>query len=117
MEGLLEADRSAVDLLEACFPAGSITGAPKRQAMTAIREIEGSPRGADYGSIFWAGGDGELDASVLIRTATCREMTEGWSAAFRVGCGITSDSDPEAETRETESKAQRLIAAIGGEGP
>jgi anthranilate/para-aminobenzoate synthase component I len=82
--------------------------------MTAIREIEGAPRGADYGSIFWAGGDGELDASVLIRTATCRETPGGWSAAFRVGCGITSDSDPEAETLETEAKAQRLLQAICG---
>jgi para-aminobenzoate synthetase component 1 len=114
VEGRLRDDRSALDLLEACFPAGSITGAPKRQAMTAIREIEGAPRGADYGSIFWASGAGELDASVLIRTATCRETPEGWSAAFRVGCGITSDSDPEAETLETEAKAQRLLQAICG---
>ena len=117
VEGMLEPNRTAVDLLEACFPAGSITGAPKRRAMEAIREIEGAPRGADYGSLFWAGADGELDSSVLIRTATCRETPEGWSVGFRVGCGITSDSDPEAETRETEAKALRLIAAIGGEGP
>ena len=117
VEGMLEPDRTAIDLLEACFPAGSITGAPKRRAMEAIREIEGAPRGADYGSLFWAGADGELDSSVLIRTATCRETPEGWSVGFRVGCGITSDSDPEAETRETEAKALRLIAAIGGEGP
>ena len=117
VEGMLESDRTAIDLLEACFPAGSITGAPKRRAMEAIREIEGAPRGADYGSLFWAGADGELDSSVLIRTATCRETPEGWSVGFRVGCGITSDSDPEAETRETEAKALKLIAAIGGEGP
>jgi para-aminobenzoate synthetase component 1 len=117
VEGMLEPDRTAIDLLEACFPAGSITGAPKRRAMEAIREIEGSPRGADYGSLFWAGADGELDSSVLIRTATCRETPDGWSVGFRVGCGITSDSDPEAETRETEAKALKLIAAIGGEGP
>ena len=117
VEGMLEPDRTAIDLLEACFPAGSITGAPKRRAMEAIREIEGAPRGADYGSLFWAGADGELDSSVLIRTATCRETPDGWSVGFRVGCGITSDSDPEAETRETEAKALRLIAAIGGEGP
>ncbi|MFM1959594.1 MAG: hypothetical protein RL588_1111 [Pseudomonadota bacterium] len=116
VEGRLREDRTALDLLEACFPAGSITGAPKRQAMAAIREIEGAPRGADYGSIFWAGDDGALDASVLIRTATCRETPEGWSAAFRVGCGITSDSDPEAETLETEAKAQRLLQAICGVG-
>ena len=117
VEGMLEPDRTAIDLLEACFPAGSITGAPKRRAMEAIREIEGAPRGADYGSLFWAGADGELDSSVLIRTATCRETPDGWSVGFRVGCGITSDSDPEAETRETEAKALKLIAAIGGEGP
>ena len=117
VEGMLEPDRTAITLLEACFPAGSITGAPKRRAMEAIREIEGARRGADYGSLFWAGADGELDSSVLIRTATCRETPEGWSVGFRVGCGITSDSDPEAETRETEAKALKLIAAIGGEGP
>lgn len=114
VEGLLEADRSAIDLLEACFPAGSITGAPKRRAMAAITEIEGSTRGADYGSIFRAGADGELDSSVLIRTVTCRETPDGWSAAFRVGCGVTYDSDPEAETLETEAKAQRLLQAIAG---
>lgn len=115
VEGLLEPDRTAIDLLEACFPAGSITGAPKRRAMEAIREIEGAPRGADYGSIFRAGMDGTLDSSVLIRTVTCRWTPDGWSAAFRVGCGITSDSDPEAETLETEAKALRLIDAIGKE--
>lgn len=117
VEGLLEADRTTLDLLEACFPAGSITGAPKRQAMTAIAEIEGAPRGADYGSIFRAGEDGALDSSVLIRTATCRESPGGWLVSFRVGCGITSDSDPEAETQETEAKAQRLIQAIVGTCP
>ena len=116
VEGVLREDCSAIDLLTSCFPAGSITGAPKRRAMAAILEIEGGPRGADYGSVFWAGADGELDASVLIRTATCREQPGGWSAAFRVGCGITWDSDPEAETLETEAKAERLLLAIRGAG-
>ena len=115
VEGRLREDRTALDLLEGCFPAGSITGAPKRRVMTAIREIEGAPRGADYGSIFWAGFNGELDASVLIRTATCREAPGGWSTSFRVGCGITSDSDPEAETLETEAKAGKLLQAICGD--
>ncbi|MCA6295827.1 MAG: anthranilate synthase component I family protein [Phenylobacterium sp.] len=117
VEGVLEDDRSAIDLLEACFPAGSITGAPKRRAMDAIRQIEGSPRGADYGSLFRAAADGEIDSSVLIRTATCRETPDGWAVAFRVGCGITTDSDPEAETLETEAKAQRLLQAICGPTP
>jgi para-aminobenzoate synthetase component 1 len=117
VEGFLEDGRSAIDLLEACFPAGSITGAPKRQAMEAIRQIEGSPRGVDYGSLFRAAADGEIDSSVLIRTATCRETPDGWSVAFRVGCGITTDSDPEAETLETEAKAQRLVQAISGTCP
>ncbi|MCA6267040.1 MAG: chorismate-binding protein, partial [Phenylobacterium sp.] len=117
VEGVLAPERTAIDLLEACFPAGSITGAPKLRAMEAIRQIEGSPRGADYGSIFRAGADGTLDSSVLIRTATCHERPGGWSVTFRVGCGITSDSDPEAETRETEAKALRLVEAIAGTCP
>jgi hypothetical protein len=75
----------ALSTLEACFPAGSITGAPKRRAMEAIRQIEGSPRGADYGSLFRAAADGEIDSSVLIRTATCRETPDGWAVTFRVG--------------------------------
>jgi para-aminobenzoate synthetase component 1 len=82
--------------------------------MEAIRQIEGSPRGADYGSLFRAAADGEIDSSVLIRTATCRETPDGWAVTFRVGCGITTDSDPEAETLETEAKAQRLLQAICG---
>lgn len=117
VEGVLTQDQTAVDLLGASFPAGSITGAPKHRAMSTIREIEGAPRGYDYGSVFWAGDDGELDSSVLIRTATCRPTSGGWSVSFRVGCGITSDSDPEAETRESEAKASKLLEAICGGAP
>lgn len=116
VEGVLEDGKTALDLLDACFPAGSITGAPKRRAMAAIRELEGGARGADYGSVFWAGAEGELDSSVLIRTATCREGPGGWTTSFRVGCGVTADSDPEAETLETEAKAERLLRAIVGDG-
>ncbi|HVY84908.1 MAG TPA: anthranilate synthase component I family protein [Caulobacterales bacterium] len=115
IEGELKPGLTAFDLMAAIFPAGSITGAPKIKAMQVIDEVERAPREAFYGSIAWFGADGAMDSNVLIRTAICRQRSERWDVSFRVGGGITSDSDPEAEAMETETKALRLLHAIQGD--
>jgi para-aminobenzoate synthetase component I len=109
----LAPDRGAVDLLRASFPPGSITGAPKVQAMKVIAELE-PPRGPYCGSLFWAGQDGAFDSSVLIRTAACVEGADGWRIEARAGAGIVADSDPHAERLETEAKIAALLAALNG---
>jgi para-aminobenzoate synthetase component 1 len=113
VRGRLAAGRTAVDLLRACFPPGSVTGAPKVQAMKTIARLE-RPRGPYCGSIFWIGADGAMDSSVLIRTAACVEDGAGWRIEARAGAGIVADSDPIAERLETEAKASALIRALEG---
>lgn len=114
VESRLKNGADAFDLLRAAFPAGSITGAPKVKAMELIDTFEAAPREANYGSLAWFGPDGAMDSSVLIRTATCTPRDGGWDVGFRVGGGITSDSDPEEEAQETETKARSLLRAIRG---
>jgi para-aminobenzoate synthetase component 1 len=112
--GRLEAGRDAADLLAATFPPGSITGAPKIQAMKVIAGHEG-PRGAWCGSLFWAGFDGALDSSVLIRTASFVEDADGWRFRVVAGAGIVADSDPYEEREETRVKASGLRRALVGD--
>ena len=109
--GRLAPGKGAVDLLRAAFPPGSITGAPKVQAMKTIAALE-TPRGPYCGSMFWAGFDGAFDSSVLIRTAAFVEDEAGWSLEARAGAGIVADSDPRAERLETEAKIAALIRAL-----
>jgi para-aminobenzoate synthetase component 1 len=99
------------DLLRASFPPGSITGAPKVQAMKVIAELE-PPRGPYCGSLFWAGFDGSFDSSVLIRTVGLEQDGEGWRLEARAGAGIVADSDPHAERLETEAKIAALKRAL-----
>ncbi|MDO8902855.1 MAG: anthranilate synthase component I family protein, partial [Phenylobacterium sp.] len=113
--GVLQAGQGAGDLLRATFPPGSITGAPKIQAMKVIAGLE-PPRGPYCGSIFWAGVDGAFDSSVLIRTAACVQSSEGWQVEAGAGAGIVADSDPRAERLETEAKISALLAALSS-GP
>ena len=110
--GRLAGGRSAVDLLRAAFPPGSITGAPKVQAMKVIAELE-APRGPFFGAMFHLGADGGLDSSVLIRTAAFVEDADGWRVEARAGAGIVADSDPVAERQETETKIAALACALG----
>jgi para-aminobenzoate synthetase component 1 len=110
--GRLETSKTLVDLLRATFPPGSVTGAPKVQAMRVIAQLE-APRGPYCGSIFWMGADGAMDSSVLIRTAVLVQEAPGWRVEFRAGAGIVADSDPYAERRETEDKAAALRRALG----
>lgn len=111
VRGRLAAGRSAIDLLEAAFPPGSVTGAPKVQAMTSIARLE-PPRGPYCGALFWAGFDGAFDSSVLIRTAGLVEDADGWRYEARAGAGIVADSDPRAERLETEDKIAALLRAL-----
>ncbi len=111
--GVLHSGCDAADLLAATFPPGSITGAPKIQAMKVIAGHEG-PRGPWCGSLFWAGFDGAFDSSVLIRTAAFVEDTRGWRFRACAGAGIVADSDPVAERLETEAKIAGLARALGG---
>ena len=106
--GDLGPDRDALDLLEAAFPGGSITGAPKLRAMEIIGELEPVARGVYSGSIGWIGLDGSMDTSIAIRTVTIA----GGLATFQVGGGITARSVPIEEYQETLDKARALIAAI-----
>ncbi|HEX7761215.1 MAG TPA: anthranilate synthase component I family protein [Caulobacteraceae bacterium] len=106
--------RTAVDLLAAAFPPGSITGAPKVQAMKVIAALE-PPRGPFFGSLFFAGTDGAFDSSVLIRTVAFeRSRAGGWDFELRAGAGIVADSDPASERRETETKASAILRALAG---
>ena len=103
------------EVLEATFPPGSITGAPKHQAMKVIAAHE-PPRGPWCGSLFGWGlaGDQRLTASVLIRTAAFVQDEKGWRWRAQAGAGIVADSDPRAERLETEAKIVALKQALTG---
>ncbi|MND79933.1 Aminodeoxychorismate synthase component 1 [compost metagenome] len=103
------------EVLEATFPPGSITGAPKHQAMKVIAGHE-PPRGPWCGSLFGLGlaGDESLTASVLIRTASFELSEARWRFRALAGAGIVADSLPRAEREETEAKIRALREALTG---
>ena len=111
--GRLSEGLMGLDLLEAAFPPGSITGAPKVQAIKVIADYEG-PRGPYCGAMFWAGFDGAADSSVLIRTVALLEDAAGWRYEARAGAGIVADSDPVLERLETEAKIDAIRRALLG---
>ncbi len=105
IRGRLAAGRTAVDLLRACFPGGSITGAPKLRAMQIIEELEPQRRGIYCGAIGYLGWDGAMDTNIAIRTLVHADgVTRLWA-----GGGIVADSHPESEYRETFHKAAPLL--------
>ena len=101
----LRKDQTPIDLLKACFPGGSITGAPKIRAMEIIEELETKRRGPYCGSLAMIGANGHMDSNILIRTLTFEEDR----VSFHVGGGITALSDPDAEYEETLAKAQGIF--------
>ncbi|WP_296809859.1 aminodeoxychorismate synthase component I [Thiocapsa sp.] len=108
VRGRLAAGRNAVDLLRACFPGGSITGAPKLRAMEIIEELEPHRRGVYCGAIGYLGYDGAMDTNIVIRTLVhSAGVIRLWA-----GGGIVADSDPEAEYRETYDKAAPLLELL-----
>jgi para-aminobenzoate synthetase component 1 len=106
--GQLQPERSAVDLLRAALPGGSITGAPKIRAMEIIAELEPTARGAYCGALGYVGFDGWADLNILIRTITAGR---GWWQ-FPVGGGIVAESQPEQEYEETWHKAEGLLRTL-----
>jgi para-aminobenzoate synthetase component 1 len=106
--GDLEPGCTALDLLRAAFPGGSITGAPKVRAMEIIAELEPSRRSVYCGSLGYWSLTGELDTSIAIRTAIVRNGR----VYFNAGGGIVADSNPEQEYRETLDKARGIIDAL-----
>ncbi|MCP3392105.1 aminodeoxychorismate synthase component I [Bradyrhizobium sp. CCGB12] len=111
VSGELAADQDAVSLLRACFPGGSITGAPKVRAMEIISEIERVAREVYCGAIGFIGFDGHMDTNIAIRTVTISDDL----AVFYAGGGVTAMSNPEAEYEETLAKAQRIFDAFRAE--
>jgi para-aminobenzoate synthetase component I len=107
--GRLRPSLDALDLLRACFPGGSITGAPKRRAMQIIDELEPVGRELYCGSVFRLGYDGNLDSSIAIRTLLKRER----SLYYWAGGGVVADSQCEPEFRETLDKAAAFFQLLG----
>jgi para-aminobenzoate synthetase component I len=108
VEGRLRPDVTHLAALAACFPGGSITGAPKFRAMEIIDELEPLARGPYTGALGYLGFNRESQLSIIIRTALCKDGL----AHFNVGAGIVADSVPEAEYEETLAKAAGFFAAL-----
>ena len=115
--GELKEDHDALDALAACFPAGTVSGAPKIRAMEIVEELEPTRRGIYAGAIGYVDFAGHLDCCIAIRTIVIRDGR----AYVQAGAGIVADSDPAAEYEETRAKASALLRALrmvhGGAGP
>ena len=108
IKGKIKKDKNWVDLLEACWPGGSITGAPKIRACERIFQLEGFDRGPYCGSFIKIGWDGEFDSNILIRSFILKNE----KIRVHAGCGIVFDSNPEEEEKELKWKLLPLINSL-----
>jgi anthranilate synthase component 1 len=108
IEGRLKPELTAVDALRACFPAGTLSGAPKVRAMEIIEELEPARRGTYGGAVLYADFSGNLDSCISIRSM----LAVGGKGYVQAGAGIVADSVPESEHQESINKAQAVIRAI-----
>ena len=106
--GRLRADMTSYDALRACFPAGTVAGAPKIRAMEIIAELERDRRGPYAGAVGYFDFSGNLDTCITLRTMVMKDGV----AHVQAGGGIVYDSEPAREFQETESKAQAMLRAI-----
>ncbi|WP_382307115.1 anthranilate synthase component I family protein [Herbiconiux sp. UC225_62] len=113
VEGTLADGVSGPDAVAACFPAGSMTGAPKRSAMAHLAALEGAPRGIYSGAFGYLSFDGAIDLAMVIRSIV---LTPG-RASVGSGGGITALSDASDEVEETRVKAAALLAVLGAKAP
>lgn len=108
LEGTLRKELDALDAFAACFPAGTLSGAPKVRAMQIIEELEPVRRGIYGGSVLYADFAGNLDSCIAIRTM----LMKGKHAYLQAGAGIVADSDPLREFQECMNKAQAVLKAV-----
>jgi anthranilate synthase component 1 len=108
LEGDLRKDLAPIDAFKACFPAGTLSGAPKIRAMEIIEELEPARRGVYGGSILYADFSGNLDSCIAIRTL----FMDGKQGHIQAGAGIVADSVPENEFEECRNKARAVVRAI-----
>jgi anthranilate synthase component 1 len=106
--GQLKKEGDSFSLLRACFPAGTVTGAPKIRAMQIIDELEPESRGLYAGTVGYFGFDGNMDTCITIRTI----VIENNVATVQAAAGIVADSDPDSEYQETINKAKAMLSAI-----
>lgn len=113
VSGRLRDGADIFDAIGACFPGGSMTGAPKRRAVQLLAELERGPRGLYSGCFGWLGSDGDAELAMAIRCVELRGLgTPRVRARAGAGGGITADSDPAAEYAEKQLKAASLLAAL-----
>jgi anthranilate synthase component 1 len=108
IQARLEPGLSALDALRACFPAGTVTGAPKIRAMEIIAELEPHGRGPYAGAVGYIGSGGVLDTAIALRTV----VVAGGRAHLQAAAGIVADSTPDEEAREIDNKLAAAVDAI-----
>ena len=108
VSGKLKPELTAYDALRACFPAGTLSGAPKIRAMEIISEIEGEKRGPYAGAVGYFSFSGNVDTAITLRTSIIKDGI----AYIQAGGGIVADSTPDDEYQETFHKAGALLRAI-----
>ena len=108
LEGQLKEGLSAVDAFCSCFPAGTLSGAPKIRAMEIIEELEPTRRGIYGGSVFYADFSGNFDSCIAIRSM----LLKGEQGYIQAGGGIVADSVPEEEYEESVNKAKAVVRAV-----
>jgi anthranilate synthase component I len=113
--GKLRSDKTAWDLLKACFPAGTVSGAPKIRAMQIIHDLEPCRRGVYSGVYGYYDFEGQLNSAIAIRTMVVRPIDLANSThlvTVQAGAGLVADSVPESEYEETLNKARAMLDAI-----
>jgi len=108
VNGDLDQPQDVYDVMRACFPAGTVSGAPKIRAMQIIEELEPTRRGPYAGAVGYFSFSGNMDTCINIRTV----VIKGRQAYIQAGAGIVADSQPEREYEETCSKARAMMKAI-----